>query len=136
MGPEPRDAAQRFWEKVDLEGPAHPTLGNCWVWVGQRDHRGYGRFRVGSMADGTRKKVFAHRFSYALLNPLSPDLLVLHHCDNPSCVRPDHLYAGDGFDNGRDMSVRGRACSGERRAAMQRGEKNPNYRHGRRVKST
>lgn len=90
--------AERFWTKVQK------TEHGCWLWTGATDLRGYGRFR------GVGKSCLAHRFSYELhYGPIAVGALVLHHCDTPSCVRPDHLYAGTQADNVRDMWGRGRA---------------------------
>lgn len=92
------DDVARFWSKVDQSG-------DCWVWIGAC-WRGYGVFA----AQGHR---LAHRFSYALGNgPIPPGMLVCHHCDNPPCVRPDHLYLGDNATNTRDRTVRGRGVKG------------------------
>ena len=105
----------RFWSKVNKNGPipSHcPELGQCWVWTGGRPH-GYGRLNV------NREMVPAHRFSYELhYGPLTETLNACHHCDNPACVRPDHLFAGTDGDNVRDCIAKGRKvmnpCKGER----------------------
>lgn len=76
----------------------------CWEWQGSRYGFGYGRLYLG---DGTRVK--AHRFSYELFNGSVPrNLCVLHYCDNPICVRPDHLFLGTLSDNTQDMVSKGR----------------------------
>jgi hypothetical protein len=83
----PRDPFERFIEKVSPE----PNTG-CWLWTGNAIPAGYGQFRVGSMADGTRRYVMAHRFSYEATIGAIPDGLVLDHaCRTPICVNPDHL---------------------------------------------
>jgi HNH endonuclease len=81
----------RFWDKV-LVGD------NCWEWQGYKDQRGYGRTRI----DG--KGLLTHRVAWTIWNGPIPDgALVCHHCDNPSCVRPAHLFLGTHRDNTRDM---------------------------------
>ena len=93
---------RRFWSKVDRSG-------DCWVWTGAR-RRGYGRFRVGSRIDGSRTLVRATHVAWELTNGPVPDgLFVCHRCDNPPCVRPDHLFLGTALDNARDMIAKGRA---------------------------
>lgn len=105
-----RTAAARFWEKVDLAGPVvREDLGPCWVWTGAKNKWGYGKFRVGSTLDGTRKTVGTHVFSYQLEHILTPGLCVLHRCDNQACVRPSHLWEGTNKDNTMDMLRKGRS---------------------------
>ena len=85
-----RDVAERFWEKVDRNGPvpAHrPELGPCWLWCAQKLTSGYGRFTV-----STGKQVVAHRMAYELVRGAIPDGLELDHlCKNEPCVNPSHL---------------------------------------------
>ncbi|MBY6385470.1 helix-turn-helix domain-containing protein [Rhodococcus qingshengii] len=88
---------RRFWAKVDKSG-------DCWEWTAARMKTGYGRFGIGSTNVWQ-----AHRFSALLAwGQLSPGALVLHRCDNPACVRPEHLYEGNNFDNNADMVTRNR----------------------------
>jgi (2Fe-2S) ferredoxin len=90
-----------FWSKVQkAEGDG------CWLWTGRpmTNKFGYGR---GQIAPWTT--VLAHRLSWMInVGPLADDECVLHHCDNPPCVRPDHLFRGDRGDNARDMAAKGR----------------------------
>ena len=91
---------ERFWDKVD-------TSGDCWMWTGFKNGQGYGRIYV----PGTRNSMMpAHRASFLIhYGPFSRLDLVCHRCDNPSCVRPDHLFLGSTRDNAQDMSSKGRA---------------------------
>jgi len=99
----------RFWEKVDKNGPipAHCSeLGPCWIWTAARnDEEGYGVLKV----PGVKELVRAHVYSWALHNGEKPcGLWVLHHCDNPPCVNPAHLFVGTHQDNIDDMVSKGR----------------------------
>ena len=79
---------------------------NCWEWQGTLGSSGYGRFNIG------KKFVSSHRMSFLLHNGyISNDLNVLHKCDNPKCVNPDHLYEGDYHQNNIDMVNRNRLPS-------------------------
>lgn len=75
----------------------------CWEWRAGRSS-GYGVVRIGG------RKVYAHRAMYELVfGPLPDDACVLHKCDNPPCIRPDHLFDGSRDDNMQDMIAKGRA---------------------------
>lgn len=81
----------------------------CWEWQFAINIDGYGVLTVGSRKDKTRKTVYAHRYSYKLfVDPDIDDFYILHHCDNPKCVRPSHLYKGTQLENMQDASNRGR----------------------------
>jgi hypothetical protein len=97
------EVRDRFWANVQKsEG--------CWLWIGLRITSGYGQFWFGK-----RKVRMAHRAAYELMvGPIPPGFILRHRCDNPPCVRPDHLEPGTQKDNIRDMFVRGRALVGDR----------------------
>ncbi len=97
---------QRFWIKVNKNGsvPKHcPELGQCWEWQFSKYKNGYGKF------SHLRKSNYTHRISWELKNGEIPKgLCVLHKCDNPCCVNPDHLFLGTIGDNNHDRDVKGR----------------------------
>jgi len=94
-GPKPIPAAERFWPKVDKNGPVPdyaPELGRCWVWTEYLNSAGYARFMPTSSRDPNRYTVQAHRFAYEQVKGPIPEGLVLDHlCRVPRCVNPNHL---------------------------------------------
>lgn len=105
-GKEPTEA--RFWRRVEKSD-------DCWVWTGHLNDDGYGTFSVD--ASGPRSNWLAHRLAYHLTYGSIPDgEYVLHRCDNPACVRPDHLFTGDQTANMQDCIAKGRfsRAKGER----------------------
>jgi hypothetical protein len=90
------NAIEDFWEKVDKNSS---TTG-CWEWQGAKDKDGYGN---------SFHKSKPHRWIFQYINgPITSQQFVCHHCDNPSCVNPDHLWLGTLQDNHRDMMIKGR----------------------------
>jgi hypothetical protein len=88
----------RFWKNVVK------LASGCWEWTGNREAKGYGRF-------GAENKMHkAHRFSYELhYGPIPEGKMIIHSCDNPPCINPDHISAGTCKDNSDDMISRNRA---------------------------
>lgn len=78
-------------------------MNECWAWTGGCQSGGYGVLH-------TKDKTWlAHRFSWTFANGSIPEgMQVLHHCDNPPCVRPEHLFIGTQKDNLQDMARKGR----------------------------
>lgn len=91
---------QRFWKFV-------VKLGNdeCWFWSGVKDTSGYGKFSIKS------KRIGAHRYSYELANnqKIPTQKVVMHTCDNPTCVNPNHLKIGTYSENAIDMVRKNRS---------------------------
>lgn len=98
-------ARSRFEAQVDRANPE-----GCWPWTGATDQHGYGK--VCALPIG--KYLKAHRIAWMLANlqPIPAGMVVRHQCDNPACVRPDHLLIGTQADNCSDASSRGRARGG------------------------
>lgn len=95
----------RFWRFVK-------KTRKCWLWTGATHEFGYGLLGKPGRSGNLR----AHRVSWELhFGKIPKGRFVLHHCDNPGCVRPNHLFLGTHADNMRDMKQKGRAG--------QRGEK-------------
>lgn len=99
----PRPIAERFWSKVD-------TTSDCWIWTGAKlKSGGYGA--MSSSRGGPTLRT--HRVSWELhFGPIPAGIEVCHRCDNPPCVRPDHLFLGAHADNMADMVQKGRAHGG------------------------
>ena len=80
---------------------------DCWEWMGSRRPAGYGRLR-----DERGTPYRAHRISYRLLVGDIPDgFCVCHHCDNPGCVKPSHLFVDTQEENIRDRESKGRGAA-------------------------
>jgi hypothetical protein len=96
-----RSAVIRFWEKVDKRGPDE-----CWMWTACLSNR-YGAIHVNG------KDIRASRFSYELhFGPIPDQLNVLHKCDTPGCVNPNHLWLGTQSENIEDCKRKGRINNG------------------------
>lgn len=113
---------ERFWEKVDQQGATQehvPGLGPCWEWTAACTKSGYGVLNRG---DG--RVIRAHRLSAQMHFgvTLSRNDAVIHRCDNPPCVNPDHLRVGRQSENVRDSVKKRRHKHGERGAAKLRAD--------------
>lgn len=118
------NTATEFWAKVNKDGPVHLRLGTrCWLWTGATSPRGYGKIRY------QNRHLRTHRLSYELVHGM-PTGVVMHKCDVPGCVNPEHLEIGTYAKNNRDRMLRGRSSTGEKHGAilrpvMRRGVDNP-----------
>lgn len=92
---------ERWREKVDMKGPD-----DCWEWLAQKDKGGYGYLK------NNKKNTRAHRYAYEHFKnndqSIPSSLCVCHHCDNPGCVNPNHLFLGTYKDNAQDRDRKGR----------------------------
>jgi len=103
-----RDPLERFYEKVMVD----PNSG-CHLWTGHLMHKGYGFFRYSH----AEKERLAHRFAWRFAHGNVPEgMHVLHKCDTPACVNPDHLFLGTNDDNCRDKVSKKRQAMGENHA--------------------
>lgn len=93
---------ERFWARVDRPSPT-----SCWPWLGSHHEFGYGWF----WAQGKSRN--AHRVAWEMTyGPIPDGLMVMHACDNGTCVNPSHLMVGTGLSNQMDMARKGRSTKG------------------------
>ncbi len=91
-----KNTPEVFWSRVKKGD-------ECWEWTARLTASGYGRLRWAG------EWMFAHRLSYQLtFGQIEPGMCICHHCDNPKCVRPDHLFMGTHKDNAQDKVRKGR----------------------------
>ena len=104
-------------ERFESKYIPEPNSG-CWLWSGSlRGSYDYGQFSLTHT-----KPVPAHRFSYTTYRGDIPKgMLVLHTCDVPTCVNPDHLFLGTQDDNMRDKVNKGRQAKGEKQGLWKGG---------------
>lgn len=105
----------RFWAKVDRSDP-----NGCWPWTGAHIPDGYGSFGIPGMPQRG-----AHRVSLELRlgRLLGRWEYVCHHCDNPPCVNPGHLFISDAKGNRRDAVAKGRVPTGDNHPAHRHPER-------------
>lgn len=110
-------ASERFWKRVVIPD----SVDGCWEWTGCVNEKGYGVFRT----DESRN-MLAHRYCWvSMFGPISgPRFALCHHCDNPKCVNPEHLFLGTLADNNEDMRQKGRSKT----PTPKRGSASPNAR--------
>jgi len=100
----------------------------CWIWTGATSQGGYGQFPVKDENGKWRGK--AHKFSYKLhFGEIPNKLFVLHKCDNPPCVNPEHLFLGTQKENMQDASRKGRVLAYAHPDRLPRGKNSGPYKH-------
>lgn len=98
-----RSVEKRFLSYVTQDDPS-----GCWIWHGAKTHDGYG------VLSAAGKLWKASRLAYLFFVGEIPEgLFVLHHCDIPACVNPEHLFIGTNQDNANDKVAKGRDHHGE-----------------------
>lgn len=96
---------ERFFAKTRISDSPHEAIGTpCIIWTGPLNRDGYGNFWIPG-----KKMQKAHRVAWWLKHGKWPNPCALHRCDNPSCVREDHLFEGTVADNNSDKVAKGRA---------------------------
>jgi len=101
----PSPISKRFWSKTK-PSKVHSWRGSaCWEWQGATNEKGYGKFKLNGAVMRT------NRVAWILANGMIGGALhVLHHCDNPTCCNPKHLFLGTNQDNVNDREQKGRGA--------------------------
>jgi len=102
VGGPKQSTLQRFWSKVTLTADGT----RCWEWQGVINNKGYG------VTTENGKRWYAHRYSWMLATGNPPTANILHSCDNPRCVNPNHLREGTQKENMQEASAKQR-CQGQ-----------------------
>ncbi len=105
---------KRFFDKIIFQ---EDFVNDCWLWDGRKNQEGYGLIHEG---DRYSKLTTTHRLSWEFSNKtiIPSGMCILHSCDNPSCVNPNHLSIGTQAENIKDMDQKGRRVN-----TPQKGEK-------------
>ena len=108
---------QRFWNKVNKNGPLAPGMDTpCWLWS-RTSTDGYGYFSIGG------KHIRAHRFSYSLAKgPIPPGHSIDHRCHTTLCVNPDHLRPVTPKESSENRGSNRRNRTGFRGVTMHQGK--------------
>lgn len=117
---------KRLYSKSKPIQCQYQDLEPCWIWTAYTLYNGYGRFRLNG------KTQYSHRVSWEISKgPIPPKICVLHKCDTPACINPDHLFLGTHADNVADKIRKGRGNDGDKNgartkpASIPRGESRP-----------
>ncbi len=86
----------RFWSKVEKSE-------DCWNWTGAKSSFGHGRFKIDGKLYSPHRLVYEWKYG-----KIPKDMMICHHCDNPSCVKLEHLFLGTRSDNMKDAYRKGR----------------------------
>lgn len=107
---------RNFWRRVD-KSPGHGPRGDCWEWTAGKAH-GYGAVSIGG------RMIIAPRVSYFIHHGRDPiSMCVLHTCDHPACVNPNHLWLGTRGDNCKDAASKGRMATGKNHGLVKHPER-------------
>lgn len=108
-----RPAIERFTEKFA------PDPNGCWIWTAAKFDNGYGAFKRSTRDGPGKRQVRAHRWSYEhYVGPIPEGMCVMHTCDVPACVNPDHLRVGTNYDNVQDRHRKGRTAAASRNGGV------------------